>query len=127
MRIHGLACCYVLFFAWKTEVGGGELAVLLLAMGLVTAAEAMNTSIERLCDFVEKRHVRQIGMIKDLAAGAVLLSAAFAAMAGVAILFSPKRWALLWGLAESPWRLVAFIASLIFSGLLIFLVPLRKE
>ena len=33
MRIHGLACGYVVFFALKMGVSRGELACLLLAMG----------------------------------------------------------------------------------------------
>ena len=71
------------------RVSGAEWACLLLAMGMVTAAEALNTAIERLCDFVEEGRNPQIGMIKDIAAGAVLLAALFAAAVGAAV-FLPR-------------------------------------
>ncbi len=79
MRIHALACGYVLFFALQIGVSQGELAVLLLAMGMVTAAEALNTAVEKLCDFTEPKQDWRIGFVKDIAAGGVVLSAAFAA------------------------------------------------
>ena len=53
-----------------------DAAVILLATGVVVAAELFNTAVEALCDFVEPRHNDKIGIIKDIAAAA----------AGVAIL-----------------------------------------
>ncbi|MEW5966163.1 MAG: diacylglycerol kinase [Pseudomonadota bacterium] len=47
-----------------------DAAVILLATGLVVAAELFNTAIEALCDFVETRHNEKIGIIKDIAAAA---------------------------------------------------------
>jgi diacylglycerol kinase (ATP) len=53
-----------------------DVAVILLATGVVLAAELFNTAVEALCDFVEVRDNEKIGIIKDIAAAA----------AGVAIL-----------------------------------------
>lgn len=47
-----------------------DAALILLATGLVVAAELFNTAIEALCDFVETRHNEKIGIIKDIAAAA---------------------------------------------------------
>lgn len=47
-----------------------DAALILLATGLVVAAELFNTAIEALCDFVEHRHNEKIGIIKDIAAAA---------------------------------------------------------
>lgn len=47
-----------------------DAALILLATGLVVAAELFNTAIEALCDFVETRHNEKIGLIKDIAAAA---------------------------------------------------------
>lgn len=47
-----------------------DAAVILLATGVVLAAELFNTAIEALCDFVETRHNDKIGIIKDVAAAA---------------------------------------------------------
>ena len=82
MRIHLGACVLVVLLAAWLGVGRAEWACLLLAMGMVTAAEAVNTAIEGLCDFIEEGHNAQIGKIKDIAAGAVLLAAVFAAGVG---------------------------------------------
>ncbi|MDZ4235995.1 MAG: diacylglycerol kinase [Dietzia sp.] len=40
-----------------------DAAVILLATGVVLAAELFNTAIEALCDFVETRHNDKIGII----------------------------------------------------------------
>lgn len=47
-----------------------DTALILLATGLMLAAELYNTAIEALCDFVETRHDEKIGIIKDIAAAA---------------------------------------------------------
>lgn len=47
-----------------------DAALILLATGLMVAAELFNTAIEALCDFVETRHNEKIGIIKDIAAAA---------------------------------------------------------
>jgi diacylglycerol kinase (ATP) len=67
--------------------------LLALAMGMVWAAEALNTAIEYLSDHVCTEHHERIGRVKDLAAGGVLL-AAIAAMVVGGIVFLPRVWAL---------------------------------
>ncbi len=47
-----------------------DAALILLATGMMVAAELFNTAIEALCDFVETRHNEKIGIIKDIAAAA---------------------------------------------------------
>ena len=89
MRVHLGACVLVVLLAAWLGVGRAEWACLLLAMGMVTAAEAVNTAIEGLCDFIEEGHNARIGKIKDIAAGAVLLAAVFAAAVG-AVVFLPR-------------------------------------
>lgn len=56
-----------------------------LLIGLVWAAEAINTSIEQLCDVVTLEHHDGIRIAKDVAAGAVLVIAATAAIIGLTI------------------------------------------
>lgn len=126
MRIHALACGYVLFFAFKIEVTRGELALLLLAMGMVTAAEALNTSIEKLCDFAQPQQDQRIGIVKDMAAGGVVLSAVFAALTGAAVLVRPRLWQVVLDIAGNPGNLILFAASLLAGGLLVFAVPLKR-
>lgn len=85
MRVHLAAVAAVAIAAACLGVGRAEWACLLLAMGMVTAAEAMNTAIERLCDFIKEERDPKIGVIKDIAAGGVLLAAVFAAAVGAAV------------------------------------------
>ena len=59
------------------------------AIGLVTAAETANTSIERLLDRLHPDQDPEVGAVKDLAAGAVLLAAMGAAAIGV-VVFGPR-------------------------------------
>ena len=127
MRIHGTACGYVLFFAFKMGIDQGEMACLLLAMGLVTGAEAMNTAVEKLCDHVCREKNPEIGRVKDLAAGAVLLCAIFAALTGGAVLLRPEMWEVLADIVGTGWKMAAFGASVVGSLVLIFVVPVKRK
>ena len=56
---------------------------------MVLAAEAVNSSVEALCDLVSPNYNEAIKKTKDLAAGAVLILAVSAAIIGL-IIFLPK-------------------------------------
>ena len=75
MRFHTMAALYVLFFSGFFGLSRAELAVLFVTIGAVLSAEVFNTAAEDLCDYVSPGFARRIGSVKDLAAGAVLLSA----------------------------------------------------
>ena len=66
-----------------------EWLIILLCIGLVISMEMLNTAIEQLCDVVHKENHPGIKIIKDIAAGAVLVSAIIAAICG-AFIFLPK-------------------------------------
>ncbi|MEP6020258.1 MAG: diacylglycerol kinase family protein [Paracoccaceae bacterium] len=57
-------------------------------IGLVLFAETVNTAIEALCDALHPSHAPAIGLVKDIAAGAVLICAVSAAVIG-ALTFAP--------------------------------------
>lgn len=61
----------------------------IIAVALVIVAEAANTSIEYLCDFIHPEHHKKIGFIKDIAAGIPFIAAIFAIIIGL-ILYVPK-------------------------------------
>ena len=63
-----------------------EWAIILTQMGLVWAAEAFNTAIEKLCDYVSPQHQDLIGKVKDLAAAGVLFVSVMAIFVGIIIL-----------------------------------------
>ena len=58
---------------------------IIFAIALVWLAEALNTAIERLADAVTLEPNDNIGIAKDVAAGAVLAAAAFSAVIGLMI------------------------------------------
>lgn len=90
--IHGVATVGVAAAGWLLGVSRAEWCLLLLAMGLVWAAEGFNTAVEMLADAVAPGRDDRVGRAKDVAAGAVLLASVAAAAVGVLVLL-PKLWA----------------------------------
>lgn len=66
-----------------------EWALQFLAIGLVLVAESANTAIEKLADFIHKDYHKDIGFIKDVAAGAPAFAAIIAIIIGF-IIYLPK-------------------------------------
>jgi diacylglycerol kinase len=66
-----------------------EWAVLALTMGLVISAEMLNTVAETAMDYASTEFHPQIKIVKDVAAGAVLVAALTAAVVGLLILGPP--------------------------------------
>lgn len=92
-RIHFAATLLVILLCLLFPVSGTEAAVLALATGFVWAAELFNTAVERMMDFISHETDPNIRFIKDVSAGAVLLSAASALITG-ALIFIPKLMSL---------------------------------
>ena len=74
-RIHMVAAAYVLLFAPYFSLTRGEWAALLAIIGLVTAAEAVNTAVEQTVNLAAPGRRTRARVAKDAAAGAVLLCA----------------------------------------------------
>lgn len=87
-RIHLVATLVVLWTAAYYSVERWEWMGLLLAIGGVWAAEAINTAIECLADACHPEQHEMIGQAKDVAAAAVLLFS-FVAVAVAALVFYP--------------------------------------
>ncbi|GAA4945808.1 diacylglycerol kinase family protein [Algibacter agarivorans] len=66
-----------------------EWTIQLLAIGLVLSLEGVNTAIEAIADFIHPEHHKEIGLIKDIAAGAVFIASTFSIIIGF-ILYLPK-------------------------------------
>jgi diacylglycerol kinase (ATP) len=88
-RIHLVATICVIIVAFVLHVSFLEAAVLAVVTGLVWVAEVFNTCMERLSDQVSPDPHPNIKIIKDLAAGAVLIAALIAVIAGL-LIFIPK-------------------------------------
>ncbi len=62
--------------------------MIVVAIGFVFAAELFNSAIEGLTDVVSPEHDKRAGLVKDMAAGAVLIAAITALIIGL-IIFIP--------------------------------------
>jgi len=61
----------------------------IFAIALLIVAEAANTAVEYLCDYIHPEHDENIGLIKDIAAGIPFIAAIFAIIIGLFI-YVPK-------------------------------------
>lgn len=77
------------FLGFVFNISRFEWGLVLLSCGMVLTAETFNSAIETLADTVNSEPDPKIGLVKDLAAGAVLISAIAAAIIGL-IIFVPK-------------------------------------
>lgn len=89
IRIHFIVGSLVVLAAVYLRISFDQAIDLILAISLVMVAEMVNTSLEFLSDAVTLEHNENIKYAKDIAAGAVLLSAIFASFIGL-IIFVPK-------------------------------------
>lgn len=94
LQVHGLTTVLVAGGGFWLQMVAWEWCVVLLAVGLVWAAELLNTAIEVLADRVSKEREEPIRLAKDAAAAAVLV-AALAALGVGLVVFLPKLWHLL--------------------------------
>ena len=87
--IHGIAMLSVIAMGFYFSISNSEWIAVILCIGIVLAAEAFNTAIEIICDYIQPDHDKRIEYIKDLAAGGVLFTAISAFCVGL-IIFLPK-------------------------------------
>ena len=86
--IHLIATIVVIIAGFCFDITRTEWMMVCICIGMVFAAETFNTAIEKLCDVVSPEWNDKIGKVKDLAAGAVLITAIVAAIVGL-IIFIP--------------------------------------
>lgn len=74
---------------WYFELSRIEWISIILCFGLVISAELLNSAIERIVDLISPEYNPKAGIIKDIAAGAVLFAAIISIIVGL-IVFIPK-------------------------------------
>ena len=92
MRIHLVGAGLVAAAGIALRLQAHDWLWLTLAVGAVLAAETMNTAIEQVCDLVSPGPNDVVKHAKDLAAGAVLITAIMAAAVGL-VVFGSAVWA----------------------------------
>ena len=88
IRIHTAAAIAAAAAGWISGLSAAEWGVVAPCIGTGMAAETFNTDIETLADRVVPQHDEAIKHVKDMAAGAVLITATAALVAGIVIFMS---------------------------------------
>ena len=95
-RIHLLVAMLAFALGLALKLTNVELAAVFFAAIIVFLAETFNTAIERTLDMIDTEENPRIKLIKDMAAGGVLIAAVAAVMIGI-VVFGPALGGLLWG------------------------------
>lgn len=86
-RIHLAVAILVMVLGVFLDLNDRELAAIFFAVLLVFLAEIFNSAIEKILDIVRPEPSDQVRLVKDMAAGAVLVASLGAFILGVAIFF----------------------------------------
>lgn len=130
MRIH-LTCLTYMFsilgFTDWFKLTRTDWAILVIASGTVLAGEVINTAIENAVNLASEQYSKYAEAAKDAAAGAVLVSAIFAVITGIIIMFQPAAFSEMFAYFKAnPVMLAVFVLSIIPATFFIFL-PKRKK
>ena len=123
MRIHFLFAIMILLLGILLNFTPNEMMILTTTIALVLVAEMVNTAVELIVDIIVKMEYHPIArLIKDISAGAVLLTVINALIVGY-LLFSGKSPLSIeegiMRIGKSPWHLT-FIAIIVVLALTIF-------
>ena len=89
--IHAIISVAVILVGFWLQLPARDWAVIILAIGMVWAAEFFNTALEAITDLIspEKNHLAKVS--KDVGAAAVLIAAGTSIIIGLLIL-GPPLW-----------------------------------
>ncbi|MDR4894675.1 MULTISPECIES: diacylglycerol kinase family protein [unclassified Chryseobacterium] len=74
-----------LFFIFYFRLSNTDAALVFIASFAVLSAEIFNTAIEKICDIIQPNFDKRIGFIKDISAGAVMLTAIASVIVGILV------------------------------------------
>jgi len=92
-RLHAIATIVAITVGIIKHINTMQWVAIVFAIGLVWITEAINTCIENLCNFCCENKIHpEIKIIKDVAAGAVLVAALVSFSVGLAVFIFGKSW-----------------------------------
>ena len=97
MRIHIVATLYVLYFSQFYNFTRAEYILLILTCVIVLSLEMLNTAIEVVIDKVSPEYSALAKVGKDVAAGAVFVSALASVIVGVFLFWDIDTFGIIWG------------------------------
>ena len=89
IKVQSIIAIIVVIAGFYFNISSEEWLIQLLAIGMVMSIEGANTAIEEIANFIHPEHHQKIGLIKDIAAGAVFIASVFAIITGF-IIYLPK-------------------------------------
>ncbi|MEI7818923.1 MAG: diacylglycerol kinase family protein [bacterium] len=84
-RFHVLMAIFVTISSVLLNVGLAQFALLIGMITLVFFAEVVNTAIERTLDLIVTENNQVVKLVKDMMAGAVMITAAGAVLVGLCV------------------------------------------
>lgn len=126
MRLHTLAALLVGGVGYMVGLSASEWLFVLCAIDLVITAEMVNTAIEGTVDLASNRYNPLARMAKNVAAGAVLVSAVFSVLVGV-VVFLPKLPLFLKVLRDGAYRSPLFWAWVLVLALVLSSVVVTSK
>lgn len=121
LRIHLAAAVLVVGLGLLCELAAWQWGLLIVAIVLVLFAEMVNTALERVVDLASPGYAELARTAKDVAAGAVMLTA-LAALALANVVFAPRLnpllqgWLVSWSLFDSAAAWVWLLGWLVSWG-----------
>jgi diacylglycerol kinase len=89
VKVYGAISLVVISVGLLSGISRMEWIILVFTIGLVWAAEVFNTAVESLVDLVSPEENAKAKIIKDVSAGAVLVSAIISVLVGL-LIFGPR-------------------------------------
>ena len=89
LKIHFVLAILAIVLGIGLRISTIEWLVVLVCFAIVIFAELINTAVEKLCDVVHINIHPEIKLVKDIAAGAVLVAALASLIIGI-VIFLPK-------------------------------------
>ena len=84
-KIHILGGLIAIFLSFYLEINSSSWVIITTMIGLVLSIELLNTAIEKLADIVQPNKHPEIGIVKDIAAGAVFIISITSLIVGIII------------------------------------------
>ncbi len=73
-QIHLFALLINFFLIIVLQLNSADAAIIIIVSVIVLITEMLNTCVEKICDFIHPEFHLNIGKIKDISAGAVLIA-----------------------------------------------------
>ncbi len=91
MRYHFYTAILILIVSFSIGISWAEVVILITLSIIVLSVEMLNSALETITDILFREYDEKAKRIKDMAAGAVLITAIGAAVIGFVILFEPVK------------------------------------